>query len=411
MDSQDTFIASGAGAPATSENGRKAGIAQGLTIALASFLPVLAIVSLAPAVPSLMGHFKAVPNSQILVPMMVTAPGIMIALFGPMAGWATDKIGRRNLLLLATFIYGFFGLAPMFLSDLLPIFISRFGVGLSEAVLLTVLNTLIADYFDLKQRRLWLTVQGVIGPVLGTITITSAGFLTEKMWNGAFLIYSFAFVIFLAMLVFMFEPAKREGQALETAMSDEKFPWGKIWGICATTLLASILYYVFIINGGLAFAAVGAASSGQLGILISIASIGVPVGALIFGALSKTWKAMALIGTFMTFWAVGMIGMGFSRDAITMTAFAVSQQIGAGMAVVTLIYWVSQAMAPQHRGRGMGFWASAFFLGQFISPAIVGVLRGQIGGDILKTFAIMGGVAGIGAVVAFAQASKKNGAV
>ena len=173
----DTLTMNGQDAPSA---GRKAGIAQGLTIALASFLPVLAIVSLAPAVPSLMGHFKDVPNSQILVPMMVTAPGIMIAIFGPMAGWAVDKIGRRNLLLLATFVYGFFGLAPLVLNDLLPIFISRFGVGLSEAVLLTVLNTLIADYFDLKQRRLWLTVQGVIGPVLGTATITSAGFLTRK---------------------------------------------------------------------------------------------------------------------------------------------------------------------------------------------------------------------------------------
>ena len=406
---KDTLTMNGQDAAATP--GRKAGVAQGLTIALASFLPVLAIVSLAPAVPSLMGHFKDVPNSQILVPMMVTAPGIMIAIFGPMAGWATDKIGRRNLLLLATFVYGFFGLAPMFMNDLLPIFISRFGVGLSEAVLLTVLNTLIADYFDLKQRRLWLTVQGVIGPVLGTITITSAGFLTEKMWNGAFLIYTSAFVIFLAMLVFMFEPGKREAHADEAPVTASGFPWPKVMGICAMTLFASILYYVFIINGGLAFQAVGADSSGKLGILISIASIGVPVGALLFGLLSRTWKAMALIGTFMTLWAVGMIGMGLSHDPVMMTCFAVSQQIGAGMAVPCLIYWVSQAMSPQHRGRGMGFWASSFFLGQFVSPAIVGVLRGQIGGDILKTFAIMGAVAAVGAVIAFFRAAQKNGAV
>ena len=139
-------------------------------------------------------------------------------------------------------------------------------------------------------------------------------------------------------------------------------------GICATTLFASILYYVFIINGGLAFQAVGAESSGKLGILISIASVGVPLGALIFGALSRTWKAMALIGTFMTFWAVGMIGMGYSSDPMVMTAFAISQQIGAGMAVVTLIYWVSQAMAPQHRGRGMGLLGLGLLPGAVHQP-------------------------------------------
>ena len=53
---------------------------QGFTLAVAAFFPIMAIVSLAPAVPKIMEHFPGTPNAQILVPLMVTTPGIMVTL-------------------------------------------------------------------------------------------------------------------------------------------------------------------------------------------------------------------------------------------------------------------------------------------------------------------------------------------
>lgn len=65
---------------------RKAGIPQGLVMALTSFLPILAIISLVPAVPSLIQHFDNVPHARTLIPLMITAPGLMIALTASFAG-------------------------------------------------------------------------------------------------------------------------------------------------------------------------------------------------------------------------------------------------------------------------------------------------------------------------------------
>ena len=73
----------------------QAGAAQGIIIALTAFLPILAIVSLAPAVPTLIQHFSGVRWAETLVPLMLTAPGLVIAVTGPFSGWLADRVGRR----------------------------------------------------------------------------------------------------------------------------------------------------------------------------------------------------------------------------------------------------------------------------------------------------------------------------
>ncbi len=386
---------------------RVAGFPQGITIAVAGFLPVMAIVALAPAVPSIMRHFASVPHSSTLVPLMVTAPGALIALCAPVAGWVADKVGRRTIIIIATFFYGFLGLLPFFLSHLGVIFASRLCLGVAEAIILTVTNTLLGDYFAPDQRRKWLTIQGVIGPVLGTSTIASSGALTEHFWNGSFLIYLVAFPIFLSMLFFFYEPPiiEKTVKHESPATLSLPFPTKTVLTYCGATLFTAIIFYVFIVQGGLAFDAIGVTSAKTLGRLIGVASLGVPVGALLFGWLSSRWPIGWVLGLTLASFGFGMIGIGLAREAHWMTAASFVQQIGSGMAVPTLIFWVTSVVAPQHRGRGMGWWVCSFFLGQFISPVLVSAAH-SLSGSILATFVVMGTLSVLGGGIALLVGSK-----
>lgn len=374
---------------------RTGGISQGLTVALAGFFPVMAIVSLAPAVPTILGHFATVPAATTLIPLMVTAPGIMIALLSPFAGWAADRYGRRPVMLTATLLYGILGLLPFFLDHLVAMFASRLALGIAEAAILTVTNVLIADYFDHDGRRLWLTVQAVLGPVLGIATIVSSGVLTSWHWNGAFLIYLVAIPMFFAMLLFLFEPNRNRVPAEGAANVTGAFPWREAAVYAPITLFAAVLYYVFIVQGGLAFDAIGLKDASRLGGLLAIASIGVPVGGVLFGLMSKRYGILLVLALMFAFLGVGMIGIGLADSVATMTAASFVQQIGAGMCVSSLIFWVSGLLPASHRGRGFGIWTGAFFLGQFVSPAIAGPLRAVTGG-ILGVFIAMGAIAFLG---------------
>ncbi len=80
---------------------RKAGIPQAAVIIAISLLPMMAIVALMPVIPAIVQNFKDMPNIMTLAPLVVAAPGLCVALLSPYAGYLTDKLGRRKLLLIS----------------------------------------------------------------------------------------------------------------------------------------------------------------------------------------------------------------------------------------------------------------------------------------------------------------------
>lgn len=377
-------------------------VPQGLIIVISAFLPLFAIVSMFPALPSIIDHFKDHPNARDLVPLMVSAPGLAIALTASFAGILVDKFGRVKPLLWATFFYGVFGIAPFFLTDLYLMMGSRFLLGFSEAIIITAVNTLIADYWEDEGRRDWLFLQGLAGPFLGAIVIRLAGPATEIQWNGVFIIYGVAFVIFALMLRYLTEPAKKSlvnAQAQQTpAMAKTPFPVATMAMIGGVTLLASALYYVFIISGGLVFREIGVTEPSRISELSAIPSLFVMVGALIFRMLGKQSNAIQL-GAFFFVLCSGLLIMGMADSVPMLVAGLVIQQTGAGMSVPCLIAWTQTKVPAQHRGRGMGIWASCFFFGQFSSPWLVARLE-EATSSVQGAFEVAGYVGIAAAVVA-----------
>ncbi len=386
-------------------------VPQGVTVVLIGFLPVFAIVSMFPAVPSLIGHFASNPNANWQVPLMVTAPGLSIALLSPFAGFLADKVGRRKSLILATAAYGVLGTLPVFLHSLGVIFASRLALGVSEAFILTAVNTLIGDYWGDPERRAWLSLQGMIGPFLGVAVILASGFITKVMWNGAFLIYLIGFPIFLAARWLLFEPRKDGATAAELSRRGDvpPFPWPAVLLTGGVTFLMSILYYVFIINGGLLFKEAGVLSSDRLGQLTSIPSLFVIVGAYIFWMMRNTANAVQLAVAFLTLGA-GLTLMGLLADVRLALIGLIIQQTGAGMSVPALIAWTQTKLPFEHRGRGMGAWSTCFFLGQFSSPWIVHQLSGTTGSmhGAFICAGVLGLVAAGGALLAAERTDTKR---
>jgi len=381
---------------------RTAGIPQGLVVILTAFLPILAIVSMFPAVGAMIGHFAPTdPSAATKVPSMVTAPGLTIAIVALFAGVLVDKYGRRKLLLVSTLFYGLVGVIPFFLEDLDQIYASRLALGVCEAAILTTINTLIADYWDESGRRRWLTLQGMVGPALSSVMIFFAGSLTAWKWNGIFLLYLVAIPIFFAMLKWMFEPAsdatvRRNLGIDERGVGAENFPWAMVLGIGALTLFTSLIYYVFIVNGSLVWQELGVADPKSIGQITALPSLFILAGAAIFWFVGRRgfaarWQLAIMLG----FLGSGLALMGLTSNWQGMVAGMVLQQTGAGMAVPVLIAWAQNRLPFAHRGRGMGVWTATFFFGQFASPLVLSLIRGPEG-TTQSAFVVAGLVAIIG---------------
>lgn len=361
---------------------------QGWMTVFMAQLPMMAIIALMPALPTIMGHFDQVPNKQLLVPMILTAPGLCVAIIAPFAGYFIDRFGRRRFLLIFMTLYGIGGTIPFFLDNFNTVIIGRFLLGIGEGFVITIGNVLIGDYFGQKERTKWLTIQGVFGFLFGALLLYISGYLASLGWNYPFLVYSLAIILSILGYFYIFEPQHNENLVKKSFGFGAGFPWSTIIKIFFPVLIAAILYFVYTIHFSLALDEKGIKDQKYLGTLTAIASFGMPIGAFMFKYISGIvqWKQFALTALFI---GIGLIGIG-SISSISITIiFAIIQQIGCGMTLPIVTNWSLKLLPEEFRGRGMGFWAAAFNLGQFLNPAYVNMVRG-LTGSLLATFFVTG---------------------
>ncbi len=374
---------------------RKAGAGQAWVLIFAMFLPIMAIVALAPALPTLMERFKDVAHAASVVPMLLTVPSLCIALCGGLAGYLTDRFGRRKLMLGAMLAYFLGGAGPFFSNTFQEVLVSRIVLGIAEAFVLTIGNALLADYFSTEDRNKWLMVQGIVGPFLATGLLLVSGALAAQGWQWPFLLYGLTVPILLLGFLYLFEPTQVAKH--EQTEASVPFPARTVTLLCAVTIATSIVYFVQPIQFSLVLHEIGISDAALIGRISAVASITVPLGAWVFkrNAQRSIQYQMALLFLLM---GIGLTGIGLSHDYKLSVTAALFQQTAAGMAVPILVAWALSLLPAEHRGRGMGFWAASFFIGQFLSPLAVGLVR-VVAGGLLPAVTISGVVCLLAAIM------------
>ena len=97
--------------------------------------------------------------------------------------------------------------------------------------------------------------------------------------------------------------------------------------------------------------------------------------------------------------AIGYAGAGSADSFIWIASFAVIACIGSGLMLPNMLAWIMRHLPDEVRGRGIGFWTGAFFLGQFAAPVIATALSAKTGG-LANTLLIYAALAAVGALLA-----------
>jgi len=373
---------------------------QGIVLMLAAVLPVMAVVSLVPVLPLLLQEFAGVEGSEFLVPIAITIPALCVAIFSPLAGWLSDHVGRKNLLLGAFIVYAAIGVVPYFLSDLRHIIASRILLGMAEATIMTVATALIGDYFHGERREKWVAIQVGVASISAIILIAIGGVLGETLGSrGPFLLYLLALPIALVSAIVLFEPAVHEDTQFTHL---EGFPFRKVLPLVAITLGVSLLFYTIIVKLGPILMLTAVVTPALIGAAGAAANMGHVGGAIIFGRF-KSASGPSLLAAGLTLAALGYFGLSISPSLYFSVASAVCASLGVGIMLPTLLAWTMGILPPAFRGRGTGIWTGTFFLGQFIAPVIAVALEVAFGG-LDNLLAVYGILALIGAIVAFVVA-------
>ena len=377
---------------------REAGAAQGVVLLMAAIMPIMAITSLVPVLPLLIREFAAVPGSAALVPIALTVPALCVALFSPLAGWLSDKAGRKRLLVATLALYGVAGVAPWFLTNLIAIIVTRVVLGIMEATIMTLSTAMIADYFEGERREKWISVQVGAGSLAAIVLVAMGGALGEAFGSrGPFLLYILGFVVALIAALVLFEPARREAQGMASGKAPSVL--GDIWPQVLMTFGVGVLFYVLIVQIGPILEVSGAITPAEVGIAAAALNAGVMAGSILF-KLSGRKAGPGVMAAGFAVATLGYAGASLSEGFVMVTAFATLGTLGAGILLPNMMSWTLAKLAPAVRGRGTGMWTGSFFLAQFVSPLAFGALAAQVGGVNTALLAIAA-AAGIAAVLTF----------
>jgi MFS family permease len=352
-----------------------------------SCLPVMGGLMIAPVLPEIQRHYSEVPGVEFWAPIALTIPALFIAILAPFAGAIVDRLGRRRPLVIALVLYAAFGVAPLWLDSLHSIIVSRAGVGVAEAVIMTVSTTLIGDYYDGERRSKLLALQVTWVAISASLFLLVGGFLGEWGWRAPFWVYGISLLIAPLAHIYLWEPERkrRPGGDREPAIGVDaaalSFRPLLLLGICGITLITIITFYVvpvhlpFLLNG------LGIQSSRTIGVILGLSAVTKVIGSLIFHRLNiigvTTPRLMALSCALS---GLGLLVLAAATTMNEAAAGALINGFGGGLLIPTLLTWNMRTLPLERRGLGTGAWTASFFLAQFVNPIVVLPLARIAGG-------------------------------
>jgi len=378
---------------------RRAGTVQGVVLLLPISMTVATLVLFTASVALMTEHFRGIDHADYLVQLVITIPAIGILLFAPLAGWLTDAIGRRRILVGSMLAYAVFGCAPYFLENIYAILLTRCALGVCVSAVVTASTTMISDYFKGRARERWFAAQAAVSAISAVVLIWVGGRLGASLgWRGPFLAYAYSIVLAIAIWVLTWEPSEESPEEL-TANEDvsyTEFPLARMLGICIVTLGASITFYAVSTQNANALVTLGVHDPAEIGRLSAVATFGTVLGTAAFGVLGRLPTAGLLTLDFALL-GLGFVLMAASGSAQVYTMSAVVQQFGCGLVLPSLLVWATRGLAFRIRGRAIGMWQAAFQVGQLLSGITITFLAAHSAG-LLAAFSTLG-VACLGAAV------------
>jgi MFS family permease len=365
----------------------KAGTPQSLLLLLGSCLPVLGAVLLAPVLPRMQVYFADTPGAAVLVPVALTLPALMIALLAPFAGMIADRTGRKPLLLVAMLIYTLCGTLPLWLDSLQAIVLSRAGIGLAEAAIMTCCTALMGDYYSGGRRERLFALQMVATSLSAVLFMAIGGQLGQDSWRTPFALYAVGLVLLPLMALWLWEP--RALVAADVAQS--RLPWRGLLPLLVLALLAGMSLFIVPVQAGYLLNLLGVDAPQQIGMTMGGNQVGVVLGALSFKLIGRARPSWLLLLAFVLAGSGGLLMAGADSHGLVSLAVFING-LGIGLMLPTLITRIMAQVDFSQRGRASGLFTSTIFAGEFVSPLVVLTMTAGVPSALPTALAVIGGL-------------------
>ena len=342
-----------------------------LTLLLVSSLTIMSVITISPALPQMAAVFSSIPQSDLLVQLTVTIPALTIALFAPITGNLIDRYGRLKILWFALILYAISGVSGYFLNNLFYILFSRAVLGISVGMSMTIVVTLIADYFQGNERQKFVGLQVAFMSLGGILFISLGGILADAGWRFPFLIYLLSLIVLPWSIFYLREPivSGRKSDGLNKT-SAPRF----IWFLFVNTMIMWIVFFLIPLQIPFHLKSLGIESNALAGAAIAVSTAFSAVASISYHKLKERLNFIRVFSFGYLLMAMGFFLLSFSESYLMVVFSMVLAGAGIGMMIPNTNMWVMKLAPPEIRGKEIGKLTTFWFFGQFVSPVILAPL-------------------------------------
>ena len=363
----------------------------------------MSVMTISPALPGMSDQLNPKGDHDLTIRLILTIPALFIAGFSPFAGRLIDRYGRLKFLYVALVVYGISGVAGYFLDTLNSILISRALLGLAVGMSMTIVVTLVGDYYEGLERQKFIGLQIAFMSLGGILFISGGGALADISWRHPFLMYSLAFIFLPLSILFLKEPSIERSSKEEGATA--KSP-NYIWFLFLNTMIMWIIFFLIPVQLPFLMKDIGVESNTLIGAAIALSTASSAVSSISFSKIKGRFNFLTIFFVGYLLMAIGYYLISRSDNySMIMIAMLVSG-LGIGLMIPNTNLWVMKIAPPIIRGKEIGKLTMFWFFGQFISPIVLLPITSRF--DLANTFLTMAFVMLGLSVLAFILSSIPN---
>lgn len=361
------------------------------TLLFASSMTIMAGATIAPSLPQMSKVFSYIQNAELIIKLNATLPALSIALLAPFAGLIIDTVGRKKLLIYSTILYIISGTSGLYLGNIYWILAGRAALGIAVAGIMTTSTTLIADYFDGRERRKFMGLQGGFMSFGGVVFLTVGGLLADVHWRLPFAIYGLAIFLLLLIVLYIYEPGiEKEDKPLSIPPEvRSKLDLKNIALIYLIAFLGFIFFFMIPTQMPFVLEKLDDINNTMIGISISISMLVSGMVALNYSRVKNNFSFHNIYVFTFVFLGAGFIIICFSQNYMLYLLGLIVLGVGMGMLMPNSNYWIATLAPLKVRGRLISNLSTAVYLGQFLSPILIRPLSHNFG--INNAFGLAGG--------------------
>lgn len=350
-----------------------------LVLLVAGSLTTMAGGVVAPILPEIVQQLHLDPA---LAGNLVSMHCLTIALFSPPLGILADRVGRLRVLVPSLILYAVFGVAGAFMQSFWTLLLTRALLGAASGGIAAAGLGLIGNMYEGEERSQalglatsTLTIAGIAFPLIG-------GWVGATHWQFAFYLYGLGLPLAgVAALTLRQKQQIRKPKAKESGIKLRTVLGNHFTlRLLLTLSLTSIAMYAVVIYAPLYLKQTIGAGTLVNGIVLASRAVGAAAISA-FGAkrLAQTLGAAQATATGFGLMALTLVTIPLLHQLSWILLTAIFFGVGFGIVLPTL-YSALANLAPSNlKSSVLAAGTGAGFLGQFLSPVLLGPVLGYGG--------------------------------